>query len=188
MSQKLIISVFIILICSAFLSTDPEPVADFVQFQFNKQEYFFTEKITPRPLEPSDNDPQLLGYEAEMESSLYYHDQNWVQIIRQDDMWNPHFGIGIGFEMHLPFDSLPYRPEKIAIQFKDFQFGGQHFSRKDTANYSGIYNDINGDLKLEITEFEGDTIAGNFSGVLLSGSGRMAHLEAGTFRIGLHRK
>jgi hypothetical protein len=187
MFHRAFISALILVICTGFLRFEPEPVPEFVRFRFNKKAYFFTEKITPRPLDPS-SDRELMALEAERESGLYYTSQNWVQIIRQDDRWNPHFGVGLGFELPMPLDTLPYRPQKIALQFKDFLFGGQHFSRKDTANFSGVYDDINGDLKLEITAFEGDTITGTFSGVLLSGSGRMAHLEEGSFRIGLHRK
>lgn len=169
------------------LGATPES-PEYVDFFLNKNPYLLTYKMTPRPWEPSDSSPENLAYEASLQSNAYFEDQNWVQIVRQDDFWNPTKGIGIGFSLHDELDSLPYRPDRVAMQFKDFLYGGQHFSQKDTANFSGIFNDINGDLKLEITEFENDTISGTFSGVLLSGSGKMAHLESGKFRIGLHRR
>jgi hypothetical protein len=170
----------------AVLYTEGEPT-EFVRFRLNKQDFDLDHRMTPRPLEPSD-EPEELAQQAEEESNLFLRDQHWVQIIRQDDLWLPNKGIGIGFSFDTEVDTFPYRPEKMAIQFKDFAYGGTHFSKRDTANFSGVYNQINGDLKLEILSFQDDTIQGNFSGVLLSGSGRMAHLEEGSFRVKLYRK
>jgi hypothetical protein len=180
-----------ILIHFLFLSvsvlTEPEQ-NDYVYFRFHKQAFELTNQITPRPLEPSDLDPESVVLTAEQESNMLYQEHHWVQIIRQDDRWNPRFGIGIGFRYDNPVDTFPYRPDKAAIQFKSFEYGGQHFSQKDTANFSGIFNAISADVIIEITGYQADTISGTFKGVLISGSGRMAHLENGTFRIGLEKK
>lgn len=167
------------------LVTDDQ--VEHLSFHLNRQPYHLNEKITPRPLEPSD-DPEALAVEAEEESNLWLEDQDWVQIIRQDHRWNPTVGIGIGFSFSADIDTFPYQPEKVSIQFKDFTFGGTHFSKRDANNFSGVYNNISADIKLEVLSIENDTIEGVFSGVLISGSGKMAHLEEGSFRVGLVRK
>ena len=187
-SKSLIKYTFFLLLSCLALSFDLTEQPEFVSFRLNGGTYTLSEKITPRPLEPSDEDPELLAIEAEEESSRLFEEQNWVQIVRQDDRWLPNYGLALGFSFDPKVDTFPYHPEKVAIQFKDFLFGGQHFSRRDTANFSGLYNDYSADVKFEVIDFQSDTIVGKFSGVLISGSGKMAYLEDGAFRVRLFRE
>jgi hypothetical protein len=177
-----------ILVVSILAAASMESLPEYISFTLNGQSFTFVEGITPRPLEPSDDDPELLIQEAQENSSAIIEDKAWVQIIRQNDKWNPTQGIAIGFEFDPTIDTFPYLSAKAAIQFKDFKYGGQHFSKKDTANYSGLFNDYNAEIRVEILDFQSDTIVGKFSGVLLSGSGKMAHLDDGNFRIRLYRQ
>jgi hypothetical protein len=169
------------------LTDEPRPTAEILSFSLNGTHFSLQNGITPRPIEPSD-DAELVAQQAEEESSLFLEQQAWIQIIRQDALWNPTNGIGIGFSYPVNNDTFPYIPEKVAIQFKDFQFGGTHFSPADTANFSGIFNNFSADIRLKVIEFQTDTIEGIFSGVLISGSGRMAYLEEGRFKVRLYRR
>lgn len=121
-------------------------------------------------------------------SNIYYLDRQYVEIIRQDDPFQPHSGIALGFEFDELAEEFPYSPAFVTIQIKDFTWGGVEFSAGDTLNYTGVSNDVSDDVSLQVDSYQNDTITGHFSGLLLNGAGGMALLDSGIFRIRLLRK
>lgn len=120
-------------------------------------------------------------------SNWYSLEKKYIEIIRQDDPFRPNLGVALGFEFDESNGEYPYTPAKAVIQLKDFGWGGMEFSRRDTMNYTGISNDVSEDLFIEIDGFNGDTVWGRFSGVLVSGAGPMAGVEEGNFRVRVYR-
>jgi hypothetical protein len=120
-------------------------------------------------------------------SNRFDPEKNHVEIIRQDHPTRPTIGIALAFEFDEDNGEYPYTPAYAALQLKDFGWGGVEFSRRDTMNYTGISNDVSDDFSIEILDFQGDTITGRFSGLLLSGAGPMASIDNGQFRVRLHR-
>lgn len=96
---------------------------------------------------------------------------------------HPALGIAIGFEFDEDNGDYPYTPAHAVLQLKDFGWGGMEFSVLDTMNYTGVSNDISDDLFIEVDGFQHDTVWGRFSGVLVSGAGKMASIDEGTFRV-----
>lgn len=122
-------------------------------------------------------------------ASNYYHtERKYVEIIRQDDPFDPQIGVALGFEFDDTNGEYPYTPEYATIQVKDFTWGGMEFSSSDTLNYTGVSNAVSDDLFVQIADYRQDTIYGWFSGVLLNGSGGMATIDSGYFRVKLYRK
>jgi hypothetical protein len=121
-------------------------------------------------------------------SNCYYTGRKYVEIIRQDDPFDPQIGVALGFEFDDTNGEYPYTPEYATIQVKDFTWGGVEFSSSDTLNYTGVSNAVSEDLFVEIENYRQDTIFGRFSGVLLNGAGGMATIDSGYFRVKLCRK
>jgi hypothetical protein len=121
-------------------------------------------------------------------SNWYDVEKNYVEIIRQDDPARPTIGIALGFEFDAENGDYPYTPERAVLQLKDFAWGGVEFSRNDTSNYTGVSDRISDDLTVEIDTFYRDTIVGRFSGLLLSGAGKMAWVEEGRFKVRVFSK
>lgn len=121
-------------------------------------------------------------------SNCYFTERKYVEIIRQDDPTHPRIGVAIGFEFDESNGGYPYTPAHAVLQLKDFGWGGVEFDTRDTFNYTGVSNAVSDDLQIEIDSFIKETIYGRFSGLLLSGSDKMAELEEGRFAIKLYRK
>jgi hypothetical protein len=121
-------------------------------------------------------------------SNWFDSEKNYVEIVRQDDPLQPHFGVALGFEFDEENGDYPYSPSQAIMQLKDFEWGGLEFSLTDTMNYTGVSNTVSDDLVIEVDGFAGDTIWGRFSGLLLSGAGPMAQIENGTFIVRVYRK
>jgi hypothetical protein len=120
-------------------------------------------------------------------SNRFDPENNRVEIIRQDHSTRPTIGLALAFEFDEDNGEYPYTPAYAALQIKDFGWGGVEFSRRDTMNYTGISNHVSDDFSIEILDFQGDTITGRFSGLLLSGAGPMASVDNGQFRVRLYR-
>jgi len=119
-------------------------------------------------------------------SNWYSRERMYVEIIRQDDPLQPTLGMALGFEFDESYGEYPYTPRFARLQLKNFAWGGLEFSKRDTFNYTGVSNAISDDLTVEVDFFSGDSIAGRFSGLLLSGAGPMAALDSGAFAVKLH--
>jgi len=121
-------------------------------------------------------------------SNCYFVKRSYVEIIRQDDPVHPKLGVAMGFEFDENNGEYPYLPAHAVLQLKDFGWGGVEFDPRDTFNYTGVSNAVSDDLQIEIDSFRDQTIYGRFSGLLLSGSDKMAELEQGKFAVKLYRK
>ncbi|MFZ4634554.1 MAG: hypothetical protein ACOYNO_10145 [Saprospiraceae bacterium] len=118
-------------------------------------------------------------------SNWYSRERMYVEIIRQDDPVQPTLGMALGFEFDQSYGEYPYTPRFARLQLKNFAWGGLEFSKRDTFNYTGVSDAISDDLTVEVDFFSGDSIAGRFSGLLLSGAGPMATLDSGAFAVKL---
>ena len=125
---------------------------------------------------------------ADTFSNVLYTDKQYVEIIRQDAAFEPMYGIALGFEFDERNGEYPYTPSHAVMQLKNFSYGGVEFSKADTSNYTGVFNDYSADFRIEVDGFEHDSIFGRFQGVLVSGSGEMQLLENGSFKVHLLRK
>lgn len=131
--------------------------------------------------------PGMSNAELDTMSNWFSPDRNYVEIIRQDDPFQPQIGIALGFEFDERNGDYPYTPAYAKIQIKDFRWGGVEFSVIDTFNYTGVTNDVSDDLSIQVEGYRDDTIFGRFSGLLLSGAGPMAPLDSGYFRAFVYR-
>lgn len=120
-------------------------------------------------------------------SNWYSPSRQYVEIIRQDHPAKPAIGMALGFDYDATWGDPPYTPRYGRVQFKHFGWGGVEFSTTDTLNFTGISDAVSNDLSIEVLYFDGDSIAGTFSGLLLSGAGTMAMLDSGTFAVRLRR-
>jgi hypothetical protein len=121
-------------------------------------------------------------------SNWFDAENNYIEIIRQDDPTHPTIGVAFGFEFDEENGEYPFTPAYAVLQLKDFGWGGIEFSPNDTMNYTGVSNAISDDLSVEVLGFQNDTVTGRFSGVLLSGAGTMTTIEQGSFRVRVYRK
>lgn len=129
----------------------------------------------------------LSRFKLDTLSNWYNPGLHYVEIIRQDDPVNPHFGVALAFEFDEANGNYPYTPEFSKIQVKDFRWGGVEFGVQDTFNFTGVTNAVSDDLTIEVDGFQNDTIFGRFSGLLLSGAGTMASIDSGSFRALVYR-
>lgn len=120
-------------------------------------------------------------------SNWYSRSRQYVEIIRQDHPATPTIGMALGFDYDETWGEPPYTPRYGRVQFKHFGWGGVEFSASDTLNFTGVSDAVSNDLSIEVVYFDGDSIAGTFSGLLLSGAGTMAMLDSGTFAVRLRR-
>jgi hypothetical protein len=125
----------------------------------------------------------IYSFSKDTMSNIFYEEEKYIEIIRQDDALHPNLGIALGFEFEEANGEFPYTPAKAVVQLKDFAYGGVQFDLRDTCNFTGVSNEISEDITIEIDGFEQDTIFGRFSGLLLNGAGKMAAIEEGQFRI-----
>lgn len=121
-------------------------------------------------------------------ASCLYTTSGFVEILRQDHPFEPTQGIALGFEFDENTPVYPYLPVKGTIQLRNYTWGGVEFSANDSLNFTGLTNTVSDDVFFEIQSFRNDTIEGRFSGLLLSGSGHMAQLDSGYFKVRLYRK
>ncbi len=128
---------------------------------------------------------QLWSRRLDTLSNWYSRERTYVELVRQDHATHPTLGIALGFEFDETFGEYPYTPQYARLQLKNFTWGGVEFSLRDTLNYTGVSNEFSDDLSVEVDYFDGDSIAGRFSGLLLSGAGPMAVLDSGTFAVRL---
>ncbi len=165
----------------------PDPPAEFVQFKFKGKTVQLTAKMDVDLTKPT---PKIwfLPETLDTMSNQFQPEKHYVEIVRQDDPYLPKLGLAFGFEFDEANGEYPYTPARAVFQLKDFGYGGLEFGRRDTCNFTGISNAVSDDVTLEITGFSNDTISGTFSGLLLSGSGGMASLDSGVFKIRLLRK
>ena len=120
-------------------------------------------------------------------SNWYSPEAKYIHIIRQDDDADPKLGLALSFEFDEENGEYPYTPARAVMQLKDFGWGGLEFSERDTLNYTGMSNDVSDDIQIEIDGFEGGIVYGHFSGLLLSGAGKMAPIEDGAFQMRVYR-
>lgn len=163
--------------------------SDFVTFRFRQDKKVLIERMYPsfdQWTAKGNRDFALAKYDTVC--NVFYEDQYYVEIIRQDDKVNPEVGLAFGFEYDPEYDSLPYTTTRAVMQYKNFKYGGMQFSEQDTFNHTGVVNEFSEDFILTVTAFYNDTIEGNFKGILLNGAGEMTSIEDGQFRVGLYRK
>jgi hypothetical protein len=120
-------------------------------------------------------------------SNWYNPASNYVEIIRQDDPFDPGMGLAMGFEFDEEIEEYPFTPAHAVLQLKNFHWGGIEFSSRDTMNFTGVNNHVSSDLMIEVDGYRNDTIWGRFSGLLVSGAGPMASIEEGRFRVRVYR-
>ncbi len=160
-----------------------ETPEEFVDFRFNDQYQLLTERIRVLPEDCWGGFCQT-NEQLDTLCNAFYVDKKRVKIIRQDDGWAPEAGLGLIFTFD-PLDSLPQQPISARVQFNDFRFGGPKGSATDRSNYTGVTNSINSELKLTVEKWADGWIEGRFEAILVNGSGGMAPLEDGRFRVRL---
>lgn len=139
------------------------------------------------PLDPFQHHTTLWSGRLDTLSNWYSRERTYVEFVRQDHATQPTLGVALGFEFDETFGEYPYTPQYARLQLKNFTWGGVEFSLRDTFNYTGVSNEFSDDLSVAVDYFDGDSIAGRFSGLLLSGAGPMAVLDSGTFAVRLTR-
>ncbi|MDX2136420.1 MAG: hypothetical protein SFV52_16665 [Saprospiraceae bacterium] len=137
--------------------------------------------------DPFERQTQLWSGRLDTLSNWYSRQRTYVEFVRQDHATQPTLGMALGFEFDETFGEYPYTPQYARLQLKNFTWGGVEFSLRDTFNYTGVSNEFSDDLSVEVDYFDGDSISGRFSGLLLSGAGPMAVLDSGTFALRLFR-
>ena len=171
---------------SAFRLMEPSPEGIF--FRFKGSDF----QLQSRTKAPSSRfvarSIEEYSSKADTFSNVLFSERQYVEIIRQDAAFEPNFGIALGFEFDERNGEYPYTPSHAVMQLKNFSYGGVEFSRTDTSNYTGVFNDFSADFRMEIDGFAQDTIFGRFQGVLVSGSGEMQLIENGSFKAHLLRK
>lgn len=158
-----------------------------IYFSFKGQRY----ALTSSPVRPSaaGRRSSVSRYmQRDSSASRYDLQENYVEIIRQDDPVHPHFGLAFGFDFDEDTQSWPYTPVSAVLQWKDFTWGGIEFGATDTLNYTGVNNEVSNDLTVEIDSFVNNTISGRFSGLLINGRGDMDRLDSGYFCVRLYRR
>lgn len=137
--------------------------------------------------DPFERQTQLWSGRLDTLSNWYSQERRYIEFVRQDHATQPTLGVALGFEFDETFGEYPYTPQYARLQLKNFTWGGVEFSLRDTFNYTGVSNEFSDDLSVEVDYFDGDSISGRFSGLLLSGAGPMAVLDSGTFALRLFR-
>ena len=164
-----------------------DPVREGINCTFKGDRLTLTHRMK-RKRRPYSHRIGLSNRQLDTMSNWYSPKSRYVEIIRQDDPWEPTIGMALGFEFNDSVSSFPYHPEYARLQIKNFKWGGVEFSQRDSSNYTGVSNAVSDDITVAIDGFSADTIYGRFSGLLLSGAGPMAPLDSGYFRVLLYRR
>jgi hypothetical protein len=161
-----------------FLGASVENETDLFQFKFKGKTIVLPHRVSDNYINQS-----IYNFGKDTMSNVFYQEEKYIEIIRQDDALHPNLGIALGFEFDESNGEYPYTPANAVAQLKDFAYGGVQFDHRDTCNYTGVSNDVSDDITIEIDGFENDTIFGRFSGLLLNGAGKMASIDEGQFKL-----
>jgi hypothetical protein len=184
--SKLFQWLYLSLACLISFSFNTEQPPEGIQFTFKNRQIFLTSIMK---VGNTAYFPRSRADDATLDTLSNWHSSSgkYVEIIRQDKAQQPAYGLAMGFEFDEDNGEYPYTPAHAVMQLKDFGWGGMEFSLLDTMNYTGVSNAVSDDIQIEIEGFEKDTIWGRFSGVLVSGSGKMASIEDGKFKARVYR-